>query len=267
MPITQQTVTYRAIGSLDLQMDIYTPAAAAKDRPGILFIHGGGWSGGKRSQFSWHARQLAERGWVGASASYRLCTTGPTYPAALDDCQAAVRWLRKHGTELGLNPQRLGVFGSSAGGHLVSLMGVRDTRDDSDPALQGVSSRPQCVVDIHGVHHMPSMRLPGIIKAATAFIGGDISSKPQTWDDASPINFIDTNTAPMFLVHAPDDPTVPYDQSVRFAAVLAERNCHFTFYPCAGAGHGFIYNPENPWTRRIWPLALAWLDYWLTPRE
>jgi acetyl esterase/lipase len=267
MSFTQRTITYRTMDSIDLQMDIYAPEGTGTGRPGVLFFHGGGWSGGNRTQFTWHAQQLAERGYVAATASYRLCKAGPTYPAAFDDCQAAVRWLRKNGAELGLDPMRLGVVGSSAGGHLVALLGVRETRDDSDPTLQGVSSRPQCVVDIHGVHHLPSLHFPGIIKASAAFIGGDVLTMPDAWADASPLEFIDAKTPPTMLVHAPDDPSVPYDQSVRFAAALAEHHCHFTFYPCPGAGHGFIYDPGNTWTRRVWPLAVMWLEYWLTPRD
>lgn len=259
-----QTVTYRRIGDTALQMDVYTPEAGAGLRPGVLFIHGGGWSGGNRSQFTWHAQELAKAGFVTASASYRLAPAHP-YPAALDDCQAAMRWLRKHAEALRLDPARLGAFGSSAGGHLVACLGVRDTRLDDDPALSGISSKAQGVVDVHGVHDFAALNGARLHPTAEAFLGGSLADKPEAWREASPLAFVDADTAPMLLVHAPDDPTVPYAQSTRFADALMAVARPFEFMPTPGSGHGFVYSPENPWTLRVWPRAVAWLSSWLKP--
>jgi acetyl esterase/lipase len=259
-----QTVTYRRAGEVELQMDVYTPDAGAGLRPGVLFIHGGGWSGGKRSQFTWHAQELAKAGFVTASASYRLAPVHP-YPAALDDCQAALRWLRKHAEELRLDPARVGAFGSSAGGHLAACLGVRDTRLDDDPALSGVSSQAQCVVDVHGVHDFTVMTGAKLHSTVEAFLGGPLAGKPEIWKEASPLGFVNADTAPLLLVHAPDDPTVPYDQSTRLADALMAAARPFEFMPTPGSGHGFVYSPENPWTLRVWPRAVAWLTGWLKP--
>lgn len=258
-----QTVTYRTVDSNPIQMDIYRPEGRTGPRPGVLFVHGGGWSGGKRTQFSWHAREMARLGFVAATASYRLAPAYP-YPAALDDVQCAMRWLRAHAQELNLDPARIGAYGSSAGGHLVACLGVRDTRCDCEPALSGFSSRAQCVVDVHGLHDFNVLANVKILETSKfAFLGGTQKEKPDAWTDASPLYFIDAETAPIFLAHDPGDPTVPFDQTVAFAAALVKAARPVEFMPTPGSGHGYCYNPENPWSLKLWPRAVAWLTSWL----
>jgi acetyl esterase/lipase len=261
---SRQVVTYRRISDIELQMEVFQPEPRDRLRPGILFIHGGGWGGGNRSQFLRHAEQFALLGYVTATASYRLSRVAP-YPAALDDCQSAVRWLRAHAPELGLDPARLGAFGSSAGGHLVACLGARDTRDPNASDWPGVSSRVQCVVDVHGVHDFPGLPPDILAESLTRFLGGDRAACADAWTDASPIRFVDAETAPMLLLHDPGDSTVPYEQSVQFALALARAGRPFEFIPTPGSGHGYVYNPDGEWTRRIWPFAVAWLAQWLNP--
>lgn len=257
--VINRTLTYAQVGSVSLEMELFLPTIPAPNRPGVLFVHGGGWSGGGRHQFLWHARDMARRGFVAASMSYRL-VPGAIYPAQLDDCQRAMRWLRKHAVEIGLDPARLGAVGSSAGGHLVACLGVRDTRDDSDPELQGVSSKANCVVDVHGVHDLPALiDEKKLVETSIKLIGGPITEKQAAWEDASPLRFVDGNSAPMMIVHDPGDPTVPYSQSVKFATALMNAARPVHFIPAPGAGHGFVYGPQNPWTQRIWPDVVAWL--------
>jgi acetyl esterase/lipase len=111
---------YRSVDGRDLSLHLYRPHDTALARPGLLFIHGGGWTGGCPT---WHLRQccaLAEQGYVAATATYRLAPAHP-WPAQLDDVLAAVAWLREHASELGLDPGRLVIAGTSAGGHLAAL--------------------------------------------------------------------------------------------------------------------------------------------------
>lgn len=259
-----KTFTYRTVENQALELDLFLPAPREGLRPGVLFLHGGGWNGGKRTQFSWHAKTMAEAGFVAATASYRLAAIAP-YPAALDDCQCAVRWLRAHAADFQLDPGRLGAFGSSAGGHLVACLGVRETREEVEPALKGFSSRVQAVVDVHGVHDLTVLASPNRLdKTLNLFLGGTFEEKPDAWRDASPELCVDANTAPMFLTHAPDDPTVPYDQTVRFAHALMKAARPFEFMPTPGSGHGFVYNPEHEWSKRVFPRAQAFLSQWLS---
>jgi acetyl esterase/lipase len=259
-----QTIAFRTFADTALEMDVFPAEKGAGPRPGVLFIHGGGWSAGQRTQFTWHARELAKLGFVTAAASYRLAPAHP-YPAALDDCQYAMRWLRAHAAEWNLDPARLGACGSSAGGHLAACLAVRDTRSDDEPALRGFSSRAQCVVDVHGVHDFRTLAPTVLTACNAAFLGGSAAEKPEAWQDASPAAFVDALTAPIMLTHDPNDPTVPYAQSVSFAAALMDAGRPVEFLPTPGSGHGFVYNPENAWTQRLWPRAVAWLSSWLKP--
>lgn len=260
--MSSQTFTYFKAGETALELDLYRPETGAGLHPGVLFIHGGGWTGGRRAQFAAHARLFAEAGFVAATASYRLAGVAP-YPAALDDCQCAVRWLRAHAADFRLDPGRLGAFGSSAGGHLVACLGVRETREDVAPELRGFSSRVNAVVDIHGVHDFPALAGCANLDCKEQFLGGTFAEKADAWRDASPSLFVNGDTAPMFIAHDPGDTTVPYDQSVRLVSALMTAARPFEFMPTPGSGHGYVYNIENDWAKRVVPPALMWLRRWL----
>ncbi len=262
MPEKATTHVYRMVDGVALQLDMFPPGRGEGLRPGMLFIHGGGWCRGSRSAFAWHARELAKHGYVAATVSYRLAPAHP-YPAALDDCQCAMRWLRAHAAEWSLDPNRIGVFGSSAGGHLAACLGTRDTRDECEPALRGHSSRAQCVVDVHGIHDFLSLDSRYLVDSKIAFLGGTLEKRGDVWRDASPGLFVDSHTAPVMLTHDPNDPTVPYEQSVNFAAALMKAARPLEFLPTPGSKHGFVYGSDNEWTKRLWPRAIAWLESWL----
>ena len=106
-------------------------------RPGVLMVHGGGWIGGDKAQYQKFGEKLAEKGYVAFSINYRLLPYFP-HPAQIDDTQRAMRWIRAHAADYHLDPKRIGALGDSAGGHLVSLLGTTDTRDNSDPELAKV---------------------------------------------------------------------------------------------------------------------------------
>src|SRR5215211_7666243 len=129
-----------------LAADVYRPQGAGPF-PGMLVVHGGAWRMGARADFAVIAHRLAERGYTAVAVDYRLA---PTYkfPAQIYDCQAAVRWMRSHATELKIDPARIGGFGYSAGGHLVALLGTLNDKELREPGLpaNAPSARLQAVV-------------------------------------------------------------------------------------------------------------------------
>lgn len=262
-PLPDETMVFGVIEQRPLQLDLYLPADGGTAlRPGVLCVHGGGWTGGQRAAFRWHCRELARRGFVAATCDYRLAAEA-TWPAQLEDCQRAVRWMRENAVDLRLDPTRIGAIGSSAGGHLVACLGVRDTLGDEQFAA--TSSRVACVVDIHGVHDLPRMADSESTArgACEKLAGGPYSERPEVWRDASPIRFVNTETAPMLLAHDPDDPTVPYEQSIVMGEALMRAHRPVRFVPTPGSRHGYFYNPSNPHTQRAWPTVVAWLEEWL----
>ncbi len=232
-----------------LLFDLYLPKDDGQSlRPAVVAIHGGGWQGGDKNGIGWMAEMLARRGYVVAAVDYRLAPQW-TYPAQLDDVQRAVRWLRKHAQELRVAPQRIGAIGDSAGGHLSALLGVRETRDDSD--LKDFSSKVQCVVDIYGP---ADLALPRYLKqiispderellrdVLSAFIGIPYDEAPHLWNDASPIFHVSPDDAPFFIIHGADDMIVPLEQSTSLAEALKKAGVEVELVIIEGMGHG----PQN----------------------
>ncbi len=261
-PEPDEAVCFASPGGVDLIADVYRAHPETTNGAAVIFVHGGGWSGGKREDFRWHAAQLARDGYATCTVDYRLRDQA-LWPAAVEDCQEAVRWFRRQAGRLGFDPARLGAMGSSSGGHLVACLGVFNA-----PGADGTPSRVQCVVDVHGIHDFPAVRdHERIGPSCRKFIGAEFEENPEAWRAASPALHADGESAPMLLTHAPDDPTVPYAESVRMAEALMRAVRPVEFMPTPGSGHGFVYNPEREWTQRVWPVATVWLARHLSVGE
>ncbi|MFH1022058.1 MAG: alpha/beta hydrolase [Planctomycetota bacterium] len=258
LPDPDVTECFASPEGRDLVTDVFVPDKNKRNGAAVILVHGGGWKAGHRRDFLWHAHRLSLHGYVACTVDYRL-TPMVSFPSPLADCQSAVRWLRKNAGCFNIRSERIGAVGSSAGGHLVACLGVVDHEEDA------VSARVNCVVDIHGVHDFVSAG--GCSGKAgecwIALMGGSLSEERDRWIAASPALHVDGNSAPMLLVHDPRDEVVPYSQSLLFANVLMKACRPMQFLPSPGAGHGFIYNPGDVWTQRVWPVAVAWLDHHL----
>lgn len=148
--VEMTTLTYAVRDGQNLVLDLYRPAAPANaPHPVIVFLHGGGWSGGTRTTGPDFRRYFAQDGFAMASIEYRL-TPAITFPANVEDVKTAIRWLRANAEAHGLDPARICLWGTSAGGHLAAVAGLapRGTFEGQDHA--GVSSAVQCVLDAYG---------------------------------------------------------------------------------------------------------------------
>lgn len=224
--VLRRDIPYAPEVAASLTLDLFMPQHPPSGVPGVLLLHGGGWRNGTPMSFWRHAVHLAARGWVAACASYRL-TPDHTFPTQMHDTQAAVRWLRRHAQELGVDPQRIGAAGSSAGGHLVTLLGTTDAPQD------GVSSRVQAVVAFNGVFDMVTFY--GQHPAAQALL----SDNPDLARAASPHWLADATAAPSLLLHGDADATVPHQQSIAYAARLKEVGVPVELHIEPGTGHGY----------------------------
>lgn len=249
---TETDVVYgTAGGAAKLMLDVWWPGSAPTRRPAILLIHGGGWSFGDKKFYMPLGKALAAKGYAAFSINYRLLTmTANKYPAQLDDSQRAVRWIRAHADKYNVDPQRIGALGDSAGGYLVALLGMRDTRDNSEPDLASFSSRVQCVVDFYGptdftLSPEEAKAGAGAVGIVTNFLGKSQQEAPDLYKQSSPITFVDKQAAPFLIIHGTADPLVPVSQSERLYDALKTVKVDATLFLAYKQGHGFL-NPANP---------------------
>jgi acetyl esterase/lipase len=240
-------------------LDLFLPKDDGKSlRPAVIVIHGGAWRGGDKKDMRILAEPLAQRGYVVAAINYRLAPKW-SYPAQLDDCQRAVRWLRKNAKEFRVDPKRFGAAGASAGGHLALLLGTREVRDDSDADLKGISSKVQCVLSIFGPtdftdeRYIQASRNPVAGRALVDFLGKPYDEAPEVWKEASPIHHVSPDDAPTFIIHGDQDPLVPLDQSVKFAEALKKVGIEVQLVVIKGMGHG----PTTPEQREEFMKAVG----------
>jgi len=268
-------VEYGQGGGHRLLLDILRPNLAPSNAlPAVLFIHGGAWRAGDK--YGAPIRFLAEHGYFTASINYRLSMEAP-FPAAVEDCKCAVRWLRANAAKYHVDPNHIGVWGASAGGHLAEFLGTTadDPRYEGTGGWTNESSRVNAVVSFFG----PSDFMGGIGKFhnndgsrgnfdVVKFLGGLPDEKPDVYRAASPITHVSQTSAPMLLVHGDQDPVVPLGQSTRMAQALKAAGADVTFIVVTNGVHGFFLNkllPISPGPAQIQGAVLKWFDAHLRP--
>ncbi len=241
-------VVYGENGGVKETMDIYLPADITARHACIVLVHGGAWISGDKSFYSGFAQQLAHHGYVAASINYRMLPKWH-YPAELDDTQLAVRFLRAHATQYGIDPTRFGAVGDSAGGYLVAMLGLRGTRNKSLP-LSNYSSRVQAVVDFYGPTDFTSLPAdggiaPGGLSLLSMFLNGDRVHSPQVYKSSSPMSYVSPTAAPFLIIHGSADELIPVVQSIRLAKALTADRVSATMLEVMAAPHGFL-NGQHP---------------------
>jgi acetyl esterase/lipase len=209
-----ESVVYADVNGTQLHADIYEPAQKASAAVAVVLIHGGGWSDFDKSTMRGMGQFLARTGFVAVSVDYRLFHGNDNrWPAQLDDVQRAVRWLRANAEKYGINPERIGAFGHSAGAQLAALLGMEDTRDNSDASLAKYSSKVQAVVDVSGPTDFTTQHDPDGTAFLTNFFGVDYQKGPDVWKMASPAWHVSKQDAPFLIVHGTHDDRVPIAQA------------------------------------------------------
>jgi acetyl esterase/lipase len=230
------------------RLDLYLPEKAEGRLPLVVWIHGGGWRAGSKENCP--AVPLAAKGYAVASINYRF-SQHAVFPAQIHDCKAAIRWLRANAAKYHLDPDHIGVWGSSAGGHLVAMLGTTgDVKDlEGTGGNLGQSSRVQCVVDWFGPSNMATMGKqadqPG--SPESQLIGGPIPENPEKARRASPLTYVGKNSAQFLIMHGDKDNTVPLNQSEVLADALKKAGVEANLVVVKGNGHGGpgFNSPEN----------------------
>ncbi len=211
----KENVSYGSANGSELHLDVYEPANRSTSvSPAVVLIHGGAWTSLDKSTMHGMGQFLARSGYVAFSVDYRLLKGAENrWPAQLDDVQRAVRWVRAHAAIYHVSPERIGAFGHSAGAQLAALLGMEDTRDNSDPALAAYSSRVQAVVDVSGPTDFTTGHDAEGIKFLTHFLGAAYDAHPDVWRGASPALCVAKGDAPFLIVHGTGDENVPIAQA------------------------------------------------------
>jgi acetyl esterase/lipase len=236
----KRDVVYGKVGDKPLLLDLYKPKEMKGTVPGLIFVHGGSWRGGNRKVYSYYCQHFAEKGYVAATIEYRLSGEAP-FPAAIQDVKCAIRWMRANAAKLGVDPNKIGLAGGSAGGHLVLLAAYANT---DDPELEGtggnpgVSSRVQAVIDLYGPVQLRASK-SAKRSSVLAFMGGKSTDEaPELYAKASPFNHLTKDAPPTLILHGTVDELVPIAQSDKLAAKLGELGVPYLYDRQEGWHHG-----------------------------
>ena len=229
------------------QLDLFLPKQRTSNKPLpiVVYVHGGGWVSGSRESYDLAAARLVSTGnYAAASVGYRLSGEAK-WPAQIHDCKAAIRWLRGQAKELNLDPDRIGVLGSSAGGHLVTMLGL--TADNKLLAGElgeytSRSNRVSCVVNFCGpsdltIPLMQGKRAEEDDPAVTGLIGGKIEDRLEVAKEASPLNYVSATAAPFLTAHGSNDQRVNFTNAVRLDAALRQAGASSLLIEITGGGH------------------------------
>lgn len=237
----ERDITYAEAGGARMQLNIARPKNASGPLPAVLCVHGGGFRAGSREGYNKLCLTLAQRGFVAATISYRLAPIHQ-FPAAVHDTKAAVRWLRANAAKYGINPDRIGVTGGSAGGHLAQFLGVTaGVKDFEGVDNLGFSSAVTCVVNVYG----PSDFTKSYGKSVDAhvvlpmWLGGDVETARAKHIQSSPLNWVSPNAAPTLIIHGTEDKYVAYEQAIWMRDRLTACGVPVELLTLEGAGHGF----------------------------
>jgi acetyl esterase/lipase len=251
------TECFAAPGGRELFADVFHPAGwtpagrtvQSEPLPAVVFLHGGGWARGDRTLAPDLATFFAADGFVMASFDYRLSSES-VFPAQLYDVRAGIRWLRQNAGRLGVDPERIAVWGSSAGGHLAALAGTTSHLPalPGEPDGGGVSAAVQTVVAGYGP--VDFLRLPdggadpGSFEAQ--LLGGAPASLPELAASANPAGYAGAEAPPFLIMHGLADTAVPALQSELLYEALAAAGAEAELHLIDGYGHGFFNAPDLP---------------------
>jgi acetyl esterase/lipase len=247
----ERDIRYVPGGDPAQSLDLYLPTKPSeKPLPLVVYIHGGGWQGGSKAGCP--AVGFVREGFAAASVEYRFSQKA-IFPAQIQDCQAAIRWLRANSKKYYLDPDHIGVWGDSAGGHLVALLGTSGGKKAFAPVggNDDQSDRVQAVCDWYGPADFNTV----IAQAAedknaktvfkwnngdpySALIGGGLGENKEKGDAVSPVHYVSKDNPPFLIMHGTHDTLVPFAQSEELRDALQKVGVDVMLQAFPGAGHG-----------------------------
>jgi acetyl esterase/lipase len=240
-------VVYKRVNGRDLRLDIYSPKSITHPLPVLLWIFGNRWSKGSKNHPP--PLNLMSQGYIVVSVEYRLSGEAP-FPAAIEDCKAAVRWIRANAGAYHFDPDHIGAWGHSAGGHLAALLGTSGgvTELEGTGDNSSFSSRVQAVCDMAGPSDIVQFdesvsssndEMARIAKSSIEqFLGGSVEQNRAKAIAASATTYVSKDDAPFLIIHGENDESIPVSQSKVLASKLKAAGVQVTLIVAEGRGHG-----------------------------
>lgn len=237
-----ENIVFGTGGGRELKLDLYSPSGEGP-HAAVMLVHGGGWTSGTKEAFRPMAAQLAARGFVTVTVEYRLATESP-FPGAVEDCKAAVRWLRANAAAYKIDPARIGAVGGSAGGHLVGMVSTTAEFEGVGGNAEQSSALQAAVLMGAGVDQATrAQETPKPIQNQVVFFGGTYAEKRDVYVAASPITHVTTKTPPMLFIEGEFD--TPGERYVEMRKKLDELHVPNRLVIVQGGKHGCW--GQNPW--------------------
>ena len=252
-PVVEADIEYAVVAGEPLRLDLHKPSSAT-GAPLLVFLHGGGWEAGSKAQMPLAA--IVERGYVVASLDFRPASKAP-FPGQVHEIKAAIRYLRANAGRYGYDARRIGILGSSSGGHLAALVGTTNGNAELEGALgahTSESSAVQAVVSYFGASNLTTILTQstpfglGVREPALKRLLGALPKENEAAAKlASPVFHVDRTDPPLFLLHGDQDPQMPINQSHELEGAYEQHGLDVSFIVVHGAAHGgdAFYSPAN----------------------
>jgi acetyl esterase/lipase len=261
--VVEQNLTYGKAGDVELHLDLARPARGEGPFPAIVYIHGGAWAGGSKDVYRSSIEKAARRGYVAIAISYRL--TQPNletkvakvpFPAQIHDCKCAIRWLRSVGDKFHVDKNRIGVTGTSAGGHLSLLVGMADESAglEGDGGHVDQSSRVQAVVNYCGPTDLAKEydEVKVVQVYLYALCGGTPESAAEMYKTASPVTYVSKDAPPVLTLHGDKDDIVLVSQAKLLDEAMKRAGASHELMIFEGQGHGFTGEAAQQAEKAFW---------------
>ena len=238
-------ITFREVAGKRLRLDVAMPEQPGRNRPAIMQIHGGAWIIGDKREQGWPLiGHLAANGWVCFNVNYRL-SPAATWPEHLIDLKYALKWIREHADEYGIDPSFVAVTGGSAGGHLTAMMGLTANDPEYQPGFEDADTSLQAAVPVYGVYdftnRLETMQKRFVTRVLEPMVmKAFLNSEPEKFHRASPMDRIHPDAPPFLIVHGDRDTLAPVEDAQVFAEDLRRTSRSPVMYTeLRGAQHAF----------------------------
>lgn len=239
--VFESDVVYGKGADVDLKLNIGRPKESAGPLPCVVVIHGGGWAAGNKNGHNAQVHDFVQKGYVSATVHYRFAPKH-VFPAQIEDVKCAIRYLRANAGKYGIDKDRIGAVGFSAGAHLSMLLGAMDKEDglEGEGGNPGESSKVNAVVAFFGPTDFTTDDWPQqTVPILNTFFGGTKGDKAEAYRKASPITYVNAGDAPMLLIQGTKDVLVPWSQATSMGEALTKAGVYGRVDLILGAGHGW----------------------------